>query len=210
MKSHFLAPEEISPFALKRGIPKTEYEYKTKADNLFYKEKVGEYLMKGWRIKRIEESYRRIIVLLDSNGNDSAYFVWKKTTSREEKKDAMQANILCGKLIKSLDAGEYINKELMDDILENGVEKLHAFPTFSFNLPKFQEGSTFIEESDVESLDLNNAYAMCLYNNGLISYDMLQMLVNASKGVRLRVLGMLAKQQNIWTEKHGEEDEWQH
>ena len=209
MKSHYLQPDEVPAFALKRGVPKIEYEYNNKADKLFYEEQLGEYLMKGWRIKRIEESYRRIIVLLDANGLDTSYFVFKRTSSREEMDAAMQANRLCLKLIKSLDDGEYSNKALMDDILDYGVSKFRSYPTFEFNLPIMHSNDNVHEESDVESLDLNNAYAMCLYRNGLISFEMFDMLVNASKGVRLRVLGMLAKRQNIWDESHGgENDEW--
>jgi len=208
MKTHFLQPDEVQPLKLKRGIPKTEYNYNNKADKDFYLTKYGEFLMKGWRIKRVEESYRRVLVLLDANGDDASYFVFNRTSSREEREDAMKANLLCMKLIKSLDAGEYTNKALMADILEHGVSKLHSIPTFEFNLPPLHSDTMAHEEADVESLDLNNAYAMCLYQNGLISYEMLQMLINASKGVRLRVLGMLAKQQNIWDEKHGEESEW--
>ena len=209
MKSHFLEPDEVPAFTLKRGVPKTEYDYNNKADRLFYEKKLGEYLMKGWRVKRVEESYRRVIVLIDAKGQDASYLVFKRTTSREEKDDAMKANRLCIKLIKSLDDGDYSNKALMDDILEHGVSKLHSYPTFEFNLPMMHTNQNVHEESDVESLDLNNAYAMCLYRNGLISMDMFQMLVNASKGVRLRVLGMLAKRQNIWDESHGgENDKW--
>ncbi len=209
MKSHFLEPNEVPAFALKRGVPKTEYDYNNKADKLFYENQLGEYLMKGWRVKRVEESYRRIIVLLDAQQNDAEYIIFKRTTSREEKDAAMQANRLCVKLIKSLDNGEYSNKALMDDILEHGVSKLYSYPTFEFNLPIMRPNQNVHEESDVESLDLNNAYAMCLYRNGLISMDMFQMLVNASKGVRLRVLGMLAKKQDIWHESHGgENDTW--
>ena len=208
MKSHFLQPDEVRMFTLKRGVPKTEYDYNNKADRLFYQEKIGEYLMKGWRIKRIEESYRRIIVLMDAHGVDTSYLVFKRTSSREEMDAAMQANRLCLKLIKSLDDGEYRNKAQMDDILENGVTRLYAYPTFEFNLPQINTHEMAHEESDVESLDLNNAYAMCLYQNGLISFEMFDMLVNASKGVRLRVLGMLAKSQDIWNEKHDEESKW--
>ena len=194
---------QTTPFALKKSVNRDNYDYSYELFNKTY----FYWLDLKRRIKVIEDSYRKIIVVLDENGEDSYYAVFTTNTSKEEQQYAIQASLLCNKLVKSLDDGKYENKELMNEILTYGVGKFANTKNYEFNLPFLEHETEVWEQSGVESLDLNNAFARALWNAGLVSLKMYTMLVECKKQVRLRVLGMLAKQQQIKTiNKDGEVD----
>jgi hypothetical protein len=198
--------ERVKPFVLKQGVPTDtfKYTYNEYGKHYFY------WLDKKRKIKTIEDSYRKIIAVMDDNDNYEYFAVFKVNTTLEEQKNGRIANLLCNKLVKSLDDGQYKNKSLMNDILRLGVAKLRNCPNHEFNLPLLDASTDVYEESDVESLDLNNAYARCLWNCGLINWNMYQMLISAKKEIRLRVIGMLARGQSIQISKSGEETIFQH
>jgi hypothetical protein len=186
---------QVAPFYLKKGVPTEIHKYSKK----LYWDSQFLWRDRKRKIKLINDSNRRIIVVLDENDNHELYQVFKLKNNIKEQENGRKANILCNKLVKSLDDGEYTNKALMDEILTRGVSKLRNSASHEFNLPLLKSDENTFEQINVQSLDLNNAYARCLWNNGLISWEMYDMLISASKEIRLRVLGMLAKQQDIIT-----------
>lgn len=184
---------QVEPFSLKKGVQKETFKY---SYELFWQQQFMWRDLKR-RIQVVEDSFRKVIVVFDENGCHELYQVFQLKSNAAERENGRMANMLCNKLVKSLDDGEYPNKSLMDEILKFGVSKMRNFANHDFNLPLLKTDTDNYEQINVESLDLNNAYARCLWNNGLISTNMYQMLVNAKKEIRLRVLGMLAKQQDI-------------
>jgi len=199
----------VEPFTLNRSVGRFEYPLNSKDDYKSYEDKVFYFITMKRKIKVVEDNYRKIIVLFAGGGDEECYYIYKTQKNSEEEKKSRQANILCQKLVKSLDNGEYSNKALMESILTHGVSRLRNFPSYEFNLPPLTSYNNAHEDSALQSLDLNNAYAQVLYTHGLISFKMHQMLVNADKSVRLRVLGMLAKQQSMKVYEQGKDTEFQ-
>lgn len=198
--------EEVKPFSLKQGVPTEFYQYKYET----YEKQYFFWVDQKRKVKVVEDSYRKVIAVYGDNDEYEYFAVFKMKTSIEEQKNGRIANMMCNKLVKSLDEGKYKNKSLMDDILRLGVAKLRNNPNHEFNLPLLDHESKSYEESNVQSLDLNNAYARCLWNSGLINWNMYQMLINAKKEVRLRVIGMLARRQDIKIYEYGETTRFQH
>lgn len=186
---------QVEPFSLKKNVQKETFKY---SYELFWQQQFQWRDLKR-KIQVIEDSYRKVIVVFDNNGHHELYQVFQLKTNDEEKDNGRMANMLCNQLVKSLDDGEYSNKALMDEILNYGVSKLRNFPNHEFNLPLLKSDEDTFEQVNVESLDLNNAYCRCLWMNGLISFKHYEVLISAKKAIRLRVLGMLAKQQQITT-----------
>jgi hypothetical protein len=202
--------EIVEAFTLKKNVERLEFPLNKKSDYDLFDDKIFYWTSRNRKVKIVEDNYRKVLILLDDNGNDDLYYIFKAQKSTEEQRKSQKALMLCKKLVKSLDNGEYSNKALMNDILTNGVSKLRNFPNYEFNLPKLDSETNSYEDIDLQSLDLNNAYAQVLYSHGLISFQMHQMLVSAEKSVRLRVLGMLAKQQTITTYQSGKETQFQY
>ena len=198
--------KEVPPFVLQRGVPTEEHKYTEES----YSKQYFLWVDRKRTIKTIEDSYRKVIAVMDDNDNYILFQVFKTKTTIEEQKNGRIANLLCAKLVKSLDDGHFRNKSLMEDILRLGVAKLRNCPNHEFNLPLLKAQDDSYEESDVESLDLNNAYARCLWNSGLINWEMYQMLITAKKEIRLRVIGMLARGQNIKIHERGGNTIFQH
>jgi hypothetical protein len=200
----------VEAFTLKKGVDRLEFPLNKKSDYDLFDDKIFYWTSRNRKVKIVEDNYRKVLILLDENGNDDLYYIFKAQKSTEEQRKSQKALMLCKKLVKSLDEGQYSNKALMNDILTNGVSKLRNFPNYEFNLPKLDSETNSYEDIDLQSLDLNNAYAQVLFSHGLISYKMHQMLVSAEKSVRLRVLGMLAKQQTITIYQSGKETKFQY
>jgi hypothetical protein len=197
---------QVKPFVLQKGIPTETYKYTYDE----YKKIYFLFVDRKRKIKTIDDSYRKVIAVMDDNDNYEYFAVFKMNTTIEEQKNGRIANMMCNKLVKSLDDGDFKNHSLMEDILRLGVAKLRNCPNHEFNLPLLKAQDDSYEESDVESLDLNNAYARCLWNSGLINWHIYQMLITAKKEIRLRVIGMLARGQNIKIYSHEGDVTFQH
>lgn len=200
----------VKPFTLKNGVERLVYNLNTKKHYEIFEDKAFYWLSRKRKIKIIEDNYRKVIVLLDKDGNDDMYYIFEAKKNPEEEKKSRQANALCNKIVKALDDGKYSNKALMNMILENGVSRLHNYPSYDFNLPALDSNTNYYEESDICSIDMNNAYAQVLFTHGLLDYEHFRLLVDSDKSIRLRVLGMLAKQQSIKVYENGKDTEFQH
>ena len=135
-------------------------------------------------------SNKDVITTLDNNKNPVHQYKYIKPYESEEQAQTFRH---ANKVVKTLESfwnnGLHENKKLMDTLINN---RLFAERTYDFNLPKLELNDYFVQ-TNVKSLDFNNAYAKVLFNHRLINRDMYEMMVRLPKPVRLVTLGMLAK-----------------
>lgn len=135
-------------------------------------------------------SNKCVITTFDKDKNPVHQYKYSKSYRNEEEAESFR---MANKVVKMLESfwnnDLHENKKLMDIIIS---ERMFAQKTYDFNLPKLEIENYYIQ-TNVKSLDLNNAYARVLWNNRLINRDMYEMMVRLPKPVRLITLGMLAK-----------------